>query len=124
MNNIKANVPSEPIMYVNDEEYRIGDRVRILKVDRLAESIGYIHNIMNKAVIIYIGGCVQELRAYAFGEIGKIRHILVNEDLNTAPFFDDEEREFWRTHWMTRDGLKEKTPEDIAMLEELAEKYK
>ena len=112
-------------MFHNSTElFQVGDRVRVLHVGRCKEQIGEIKRIYLDRFVIFIGGIIQEEFTWKFDEVFKIRHNPPNVDMNDEQYFDDEEREFWRTHWHTRDGIKEKTPEDIKMLEEFERKWK
>lgn len=61
---------------------------------------------------------IHELKSISLSDIFKIRMAKEDENLNNTPYFDDEEREFWKTHWVTKEGIKEKTSEDIKELEE------
>lgn len=120
MNMITSNIPREKYVIYNNENFYIGNEVRILYVNHNG-IIGWIYNIDADGVDIRneIG-----IKYIPFSEIKKMRHTKENEDLDTVPYYDEEEKEFWRTHWCTKDGIKEKTEEDIKMLEEFFEKWK
>jgi hypothetical protein len=87
--------------------------------------IGELLEIKYDTITLRINfGCERENLELKISDIEKLRRAEPNETFDTVPYFDAEEKEFWRTHWYTRDGIKEKTPEDIKMLEEFFKKYK
>lgn len=47
-----------------------------------------------------------------------------HETFDTVPNINDEEREFWRTHWFTRDGIKRKTRKELRILEKYDKEIK
>ena len=108
-----------------EANFTIGDRVRILTINK-SEYIGYVECINETLVILHVTICPDwvELKTVFMAEIYKMRRAEPWETFDVLPYFDAEEKEFWRTHWHTRDGIKEKTPEDIKMLEEFFEKWK
>lgn len=118
---VKSSIPREKYVIYNDENFYIGDEVRILYTNYEGGIIGWIDNIDGDGV-----GIRNEIsgKYVLFSKIQKMRHTKENETFDTVPYYDEEEREFWRTHWCTKDGIKEKTEEDIKMLEEFFEKRK
>lgn len=122
---IKTNMPREPILSVGEAMFRKGDRIRIMKKN-MGGYIGEIVEIKFDSVVLNVklfpgDKSTEEVDLH---QIEKIRRAEPGETFDTVPYFDAEEKEFWRTHWYTKDGIKEKTPEDIKMLEEFFAKYK
>lgn len=121
---IKSNVPKpEEICVFTDDntKFFIGDNVRIQYVDWKGGIIGKISDIFADSLVIYTS--IMGERVVLFSEIQKIKKVALDETFDTVPFYDEEEAEFWRTHWVTREGIKEKTAEDIRMVEEFKKKY-
>lgn len=118
---ISSNVPKEKYMMYNEEKFYIGNEVRILYANHTGEIIGWIDNIDSDGVDIQNE---ISIRYIPFSEIYKMRRTKENENFETIPYYDEEDKEFWRIHWCTKDGIKEKTEEDLKMLEEFFEKWK
>lgn len=121
---IKSNVskPEEICVFMDDNtKFFIGDNVRIQYVDWKGGIIGKISDIFADSLAIYTS--IIGERIVSFSEIQKMKKVALDETFDTVPFYDEEEVEFWRTHWVTREGIKEKTAEDIRMLEEFKKKY-
>lgn len=116
---IKTNIPREPVLYVGEAMFRKGDRIRIQK-KIMGGYIGEIAEIKYESIVLniqfYNGGAIHT-KEIALFDINKIRRAEPGETFDTVPYYDAEEKEFWRTHWYTKDGIKEKTLEDIKMLE-------
>lgn len=117
---LRCNVPDVPRFWNDDSQFYVGDRVRVLFANHGKELVGPIMEIRAHSFVVY----AMSETVVPYEEVVKIRLAADKEDLNTVPYFDEEEREFWRTHWHTRDGIKEKTPEDIAMLEEFEKTWR
>lgn len=120
---IVTNIPKEIYVSFNNEvKFYVGDKVRIQYIDWRGGVVGNIAGIFPDSIDIDIG--VFGIKNVPFLKIWKMRRAEHNENFDTVPYYDAEEKEFWHTHWITKDGIKEKTPEDIKMLEEFFEKYK
>ena len=121
---ITTNVPKFPHLDTGKAKFYKSDKVRV--VTNLKSSyIGKIIEINSDSIVLFVplykgDDTTKMVMLY---EIEKMRRAEPNETFDTVPYYDAEEKEFWRTHWYTRDGLKEKTPEDIKMLKEFFEKY-
>lgn len=111
---IKSNVPSHPIM-VGDKihKFEIGDRVRIkfhpVKYKSFpysgAAMIGIIEGINNDSFIVSNNTLSKTVK---FDEVYKMRVVDESETLDTVPYINEKEREFWNTHIITKDGIKRK----------------
>lgn len=125
---VKSNVPENPLIQATENDwslsnylFQIGDEVRIqMKSKDFPEYpytgnayIGEIKEITSSALRI---SCYSE-HWILFEEIFLMRHRKGNKTFETAPYYDEKEREFWSDYWMTKDGIRKKTPEDKAMIE-------
>lgn len=121
---ISSNVPQEKekfITFDGETKFYIGDKVRIQYPEWRGGVIGNIHDIFSDSISIDVETI--GIKNIPFDIIWKMRRVERNENFDTVPYYDAEEKEFWRTHWITKDGIKEKTEEDIKMLEEFHRKY-
>lgn len=118
---LTTNVPARPELYLTQddgslEKFSVGDRVAVLMQN---------HN-MRTGVIIKIKSdyfCIRpvdrtsfqfDVESISMSTVKKIRKASI-DDLS-KPYFDEEEKEFWMTHYMSRDGIVERTPADIAAM--------
>lgn len=124
-----SNVPKYPILMTNTcHIFDIGDRVRIQYYPKKEKEylysgggiIGKIKQIFHDSFIVE--NSLDE-RLVMLEDVFIIKKISEDENFDNTPYIDDEEREFWRTHWHTKDGIKEKTAEDLKMLEEFENKW-
>lgn len=108
-----TNVPSikEQCVYSDNERYKIGDRVRVLMKSRSEEYIGKIISISCEAFYVQIsyGFSDFENKQIFVSEVGKMRIAEPKESFNDSFFFDEEEKEFWRTHIIGKEGIRERT---------------
>lgn len=126
---LNSNVPENPIIMTNTYHvFNIGDRVRIQYYPKKEKEYPYSGGgIIGKIKAISHNSLTIESsfadKLVTFDEIFIIKKVSDEENFDNTPYIDDEEREFWRTHWHTKDGIKEKTAEDIKMLEAFFLKY-
>lgn len=127
---IASNVPEKPIIITLYEDIAIGDKVRIQMYPKDESDKKYPYSgagMIGKVEAIHFDSFVISLDAFSktimFDEIFIIRKAGEKESFYNTPFIDDKEREFWHTHWRTPEGIKEKTAEDIKMLEEFNLKF-
>lgn len=113
---IYSNVPECPHIVVDGVLFERGHKVRVL-TKKKQEYLGRVAGIEYDRFNLRFKDLELEA-AIKFADVAKMRMAKPDEDLNSEPYFDDEEKEFWRTHWVTKDGIAEKTPEEIKMLEE------
>lgn len=118
---MRSNVPQHKYLYYGNRMYHQGHNVRVLLKNK-SEYIGIIIEIGFESFTLFCDKYAP--KEIMFEDVEKFRIAESNETFDTVPHFDAEEKEFWRTHWYTKDGIKEKTPEDIKMLEEFFAKYK
>lgn len=111
----------------NDNSFCINDRVRIQYEAKQKEFpysgggiIGHIKDIFHDSFIVTNFWGDKEIQ---YNEVFIIKRVDEYENFENTPYINDEECEFWRTHWYTKDGLKKKTEEDIKYLEEFHSEY-
>ena len=123
---IMSNIPEIPMMITTDHKtFKIGDRVRVQFVAKKYPEypysgggvIGFIKAINHDSFVV-------NKRIVAFNDVYIVKKVDEAETFETVPNINDEEREFWRTHWITKDGIKKKTAEDLKMLEEFNKEWK
>jgi len=126
---LRSNVPETP-MFVSDDyhSFMIGDRVRVQFYPKKEKEYPYSGGgIIGKIAAIYYDSFLIKTsmtdRIVSFTEVFIIKKVDDKESFDNTPYINDEEREFWRTHWHTKEGIKEKTAEDLKMLEEFNKKW-
>ena len=117
---LKTNVPEIFCLETEHAQFYIDDRIRVV-LDSGSSYIGKIVDIKTDSIVL--GFEYHDIKEIKLNDIKKLRRAEPNETFDTVPYYDAEEKEFWRTHWYTKNGIQEKTPEDIAMLEEFFKKY-
>ena len=119
---LTTNVPARPELYLTQdddslEKFSVGDKVTVLMVNH-NQRVGMITEIQSDHFCIRIVDRdfmpIFDIETISLAEVKKMRRASV-KDL-TKPYFDEEEKEFWMTHYMSRDGIVERTPADIAAL--------
>ena len=112
-----TNMPSEIFIDTGETKFYKGNRIRV--VTSKGSYIGNIIEISTENMVLHLPLYKGDdtIKVVNFSDIEKMRRAEPNETFDTVPYYDAEEKEFWRTHWHTKDGIKEKTPADIAMLE-------
>lgn len=102
--------------------FGIGARIRIQFEAKQPEfpysgngMIGIINSFNNDGIML--NNNTYGLTFVYFSRIFLMKHISDFENFENTPFYNDEEKKFWLTHWMTKDGIKKKTKEEIEMLE-------
>lgn len=119
---LTTNVPANPELYLtqddgSSEKFSIGNKVTVLMLNH-NQRIGVITEI--RADHFRIRPIdrhftpIFDIETVSLSEVKKMRRASI-KDLSNA-YFDEEEREFWMTHYMSRDGIVERTPADIAAL--------
>lgn len=105
--------------YVDISNFNIGDKVRIL-TNKKAEYAAHIVD-MNSA---YIELDIEDYnkntstKIVNVEDIAKIKKINDDQDLNSDFYFDDEEKEFWRTHIYSKDGIVDRHSIGMPYLDE------
>lgn len=109
----------------NNEVYKIGDRVRVQFVAKKYPQYPYSGGgIIGNIKQIYHDYFVVNNRKVDFDDVFIIKTVDEHETFDTVPNINDEEREFWRTHWFTRDGIKRKTRKELLILEKYDKEIK
>ena len=126
---LTTNVPARPELYLTQddgsvEKFSVGNKVTVLMQNH-NQRVGMITEIQSDHFCIRIVDRdfmpVFDIETISLAEVKKMRRASV-KDL-TKPYFDDEEREFWMTHYMSRDGIVERTPADIAAMRRFFEEW-
>ncbi len=119
---ITSNVQERPIFVTNTfHVFSVGNRVRVQLYPKKEKEYPYSGSgIIGKIKDIFHNGFIIENSIIAkpimFEDIFIIRNADENESFDNTPYINDEERAFWCTHWITKNGIKEKTAEDLEML--------
>ena len=119
---LTTNIPANPELYLtqNDgsmEKFSVGDKVTVLMLNH-NQYIGAIVEIQTDHFCIRPVDRnftpIFDIEPVSLSDVKKMRKASI-DDLY-KPYFDKEEREFWMTHYVSRDGIVERTPADIAAL--------
>ena len=119
---LTTNIPANPELYLtqNDgsmEKFSVGDKVTVLMLNH-NQYIGTIVEIQTDHFCIRPVDRhftpIFDIEPVSLSDVKKMRKASI-DDLD-KPYFDEEEREFWMTHYVCRDGIVERTPADIAAL--------
>ena len=132
---VRSNVPETPTVQACKEDwslenylFSIGDRVRVQEKGSYPEYpyvgsgyIGVIKEISSRSLTIESDTAWPV--TISFGDIFLMRHAEKDETFNNVPYYDEAEKAFWEDYWLTKDGVRKKTPEDKEMLRKFNEKY-
>lgn len=122
---LTTNIPANPELYLtqNDgsmEKFSVGNTAAVLMVNH-DWHVGVITEIQADHFCLRIGRSITLIfdveavsLAVSLSDVKKIRKASI-EDLKKV-YFDEEEREFWMTHYMSRGRIVKRTPDDIAAL--------
>lgn len=119
---LNTNVPTRPELYLTQdddsmEKFSIGDRVTVLMQNH-DQRIGVITKIQSDHFCIHPVDRnfipIFDIEAISLSGVKKMK-IASIEDF-TKPYFDEEEREFWMTHYVSRGRIVERTPSDVAAM--------
>lgn len=119
---LTTNVPANPELYLTQddgsvEKFSVGDKVTVLMQNH-NQRVGVITDIQSDHFRLrpvdrnFVP--IFDIESISLSDVKKMRRASI-DDL-TKPYFDEEEREFWMTHYVSRDGIVERTPEDIAAM--------
>ena len=124
---LTTNVPVNSELYLTQdngslEKFSVGDKVTVLMQNH-NQRVGVITDIQADHLRLrpvdrsFVP--IFDIESISLSDVKKMRRASI-DDL-TKPYFDEEEREFWMTHYMSRDGIVERTPADIAALRRFLE---
>lgn len=119
---LTTNVPANPELYLTQddgsvEKFSVGDKAAVLMLNH-NRRIGIITDIQADHFCLkpvdrsFLP--IFDIESISLSDVKKIRKASI-EDLS-KPYFDEEEKEFWMTHYVSRRGIVERTPADIAAL--------
>lgn len=122
MAKISTNIPANPELYLTQddgslEKFSVGNKVTILMHNH-NQRIGVITDIQADHFCIRLIDKhftpIFDIETVSLSDVKKMKKASI-DDLD-KPYFDEEEREFWMTHYVSHDGIVERTPENIAAM--------
>lgn len=97
-----------------NETFKICDRVRVLFEKYSRGAIGAIVNIGENEFLLMTDERAIVLIPYE--KVMKLRQAACSENFATVPYYDEQERKFWKTHSITKDGIQKLTAFDKKIL--------
>ena len=119
---LTTNIPANPELYLtqNDgsmEKFSVGDTAAVLMINH-NRRIGIITEIQVDHFCLRLVDKsfvpIFDIESISLSDVKKIKKASI-DDLY-KPYFDEEEREFWMTHYVSRGRIVKRTPADIAAL--------
>lgn len=101
-----SNIPKEK--YIVDtstnETFKLLDRVRVLFDKYSGGAIGDIVKINeDEFLLMTVERTIVHIQ---YEKVLKLRKAARDENFNNVPYYDEQEKEFWKTHRITRDGIR------------------
>lgn len=93
-----------------NETFKLLDRVRVLFEKYSMGAIGAVVEINENEFLL-----MTDERAIVhipYEKVMKLRQAACSENFATVPYYDEQEREFWKTHCITKDGIQKLTAFD------------
>ena len=105
--------------YFNIFDFNVGDKVRILMSNK-AEYAAHIVSLTADSIELDIEDYNKNTptKFIEIKNISKIKKIPEDQDLNSEFYFDDDEKEFWRTHIYSKNGLVDRHSIGMPYLDE------
>lgn len=119
---LTTNIPANPELYLtqNDgsmEKFSVGDTAAVLMINH-NRRIGIITEIQVDHFCLRLVDRsfvpIFDIESISLSDVKKMKKASI-DDLY-KPYFDEEECEFWMTHYMSRGRIVKRTPADIAAL--------
>lgn len=119
---LTTNIPANPEMYLTQddgsmEKFSVGDTAAVLMINH-NRRIGIITEIQVDHFCLRLVDRsfvpIFDIESISLSDVKKMKKASI-DDLY-KPYFDEEEREFWMTHYMSRGRIVKRTPADIAAL--------
>lgn len=119
---LTTNIPANPEMYLTQddgsmEKFSVGDTAAVLMINH-NRRIGIITEIQVDHFCLCLVDRsfvpIFDIESISLSDVKKIKKASI-DDLY-KPYFDEEEREFWMTHYVSRGRIVKRTPADIAAL--------
>lgn len=119
---LTTNIPANPEMYLTQddgsmEKFSVGDTAAVLMINH-NRRIGIITEIQVDHFCLRLVDRsfvpIFDIESISLSDVKKMKKASI-DDLY-KPYFDEEEREFWMTHYMSRGRIIKRTPADIAAL--------
>ena len=104
-----SNIPKEK--YIVDtstnEIFKLLDRLRVLFVGYSGGTIGAVVEINENEFLLMTDE--RTIVHIPYEKVMKLRQAVCSENFDTVPYYDEQEREFWKTHCITKDGIQKLT---------------
>ena len=119
---LTTNIPANPELYLTQddgsmEKFSVGDTVAVLMINH-NRRIGIITEIQvdhfGLRLVDRSFVPIFDIESISLPDVKKMKKASI-DDLY-KPYFDEEEREFWMTHYVSRGRIVKRTPADIAAL--------
>lgn len=119
---LTTNIPANPEMYLTQddgsmEKFSVGDTAAVLMINH-NRRIGIITEIQVDHFCLRLVDRsfvpIFDIESISLSDVKKMKKASI-DDLY-KPYFDEEEREFWMTHYVSRGRIVKRTPADIAAL--------
>ena len=119
---LTTNIPAKPELYLTQddgsmEKFSVGDTAAVLMINH-NRRIGIITEIQVDHFCLRLVDRsfvpIFDIESISLSDVKKMKKALI-DDLY-KPYFDEEEREFWMTHYVSRGRIVKRTPADIAAL--------
>lgn len=119
---LTTNIPAKPELYLTQddgsmEKFSVGDTAAVLMINH-NRRIGIITEIQVDHFCLRLVDRsfvpIFDIESISLSDVKKMKKASI-DDLY-KPYFDEEEREFWMTHYVSRGRIVKRTPADIAAL--------
>lgn len=106
---ITTNKPTVEKIFVGSEEFIKGDRVRVQLVPIEQPEYPFSGGgVIGQITAIHPDSFMVNDRLIPFDCVLLMRKAETWENFNTVPYYNEEERDFWETHWITPNGIEKK----------------
>lgn len=119
---LTTNIPAKPELYLTQddgsmEKFSVGDTAAVLMINH-NRRIGIITEIQVDHFCLRLVDRsfvpIFDIESISLSDVKKMKKASI-DDLY-KPYFDEEEREFWMTHYVSRGRIVKRTPANIAAL--------
>lgn len=109
---VTSNIPKEKYVVdtLTNETFKLFDRVRVLFEKYSGGAIGDIVKIdENEFLLMTTERTIVQI---PYEKVLRLRKAVRAENFNNVPYYDEQEKEFWKTHHITKDGITKLTAFD------------
>lgn len=109
---ITSNIPKEKYIVdtLTNEKFKLLDRVRVLFEKYSGGAIGAVVEINETEFLLMTDE--RTIAHISYEKVLRLRKAAIDENFNNVPYYDEHEKEFWKTHCITRDGIRKSTAFD------------